>query len=96
MPYQSQHPHLTHGRVLVCVLTSASNIIQMRQVRQPPVSLERVDLRFGSACEDLVDVRDDGLDVRGAVLRHVLPDGLEVTPEIAVCPMTMRIWCLGQ
>lgn len=63
----------------------------MRQVRQPPVSLERVDLCLGSAREDLVDVGDDGFDVRGAVLRHVLPDGLEVTPEVSVYPMS-GVW----
>lgn len=34
--------------------------------------------------EHSVNVLDDGLDVRGAVFGHVVEDGLEVSPVVAV------------
>lgn len=55
----------------------------MRHVLQTEGTLDRVDLCRVSAREHLVDVRDDGLNVGGAVLRHVAPDGVEVLPEVS-------------
>ena len=63
--------------------TGAGDVVEVRHVLQTPVCLERVDLCLGAGREDLVDVRDDGLDVRGAVLGHELADGLEVAPVVA-------------
>jgi hypothetical protein len=50
-------------------------------VGQAKAGLEGVDLGGGASCEDGVNVGDGSLDVCGAILGHVLPDGLEVLPE---------------
>lgn len=64
--------------------TRPSDIIQMRQIPQPEIRLQRVYLRGRPVRKHLVDVRYCGLDVGGAVGGHVFEDGLEVGPEVAV------------
>lgn len=54
----------------------------MSEVLQTEGSLDLRDLGLGSKREDLVDVRYDSLNVGRAVLRHVLPNGLEILPEV--------------
>ena len=54
----------------------------MSEVLQTKGSLDLRDFRLGSKCEDLVDMRDDSLNVRRAILGHVLPNGLEILPEV--------------
>lgn len=46
------------------------------------VVLDRVDLLVVSMRKCVVDMGDDSLDVRGAILGHVRPDGVEYFPEI--------------
>ena len=55
----------------------------MCKVLHAEVGFDRVDLALRTLCEDLVDVCNNGLDVGRAVLRHELPNGLEVAPEVA-------------
>lgn len=55
----------------------------MCEVLQTEGRLDLRDFRLGLKCEDLVDVRDDSLHVRRAVLGHALPSGLEILPEVA-------------
>lgn len=65
-------------------LISPSNVVKMSEALKAEVGLDGVHLRLGSAREDLVYMRDHGLDVCRAILRHVPADGLEVVPEVAV------------
>ena len=55
----------------------------MCQVLKSKVSLDLVDLGCVTRHEDLVNVCNYCLHVIRAVLRHVLPDGLEVLPEVS-------------
>lgn len=64
-------------------LTSASHIIQMGHITQTKGILNCLNSGHILACENLVNVTNDGLNVRRAVSRHVQPNGLEILPEIA-------------
>ena len=59
------------------------DVVQELQVREPKVGFDGVDLCLVAGFEDIINVRDDGLDVCGAVLGHVLLDWGVVLPEIA-------------
>lgn len=56
----------------------------MRNIRHAIQSLEVVDCSLVVARKGRVEEGDDGFDVRGAVLWHVLADGLEVGPEVTI------------
>jgi len=64
-------------------LTSPCDIIQMGHISHPKHVLDVLNRPCVFASEGVVNVADHGLDVRRAVFRHVLTDGLEVLPEIA-------------
>lgn len=65
-------------------LTSASSVVKMLHAAQAEVILDGLDGCRVSAQEGGVDLFDDGLNVGGAVRRHVLADGLEILPEVPV------------
>lgn len=65
-------------------LTSPSNIIRMLHPLHPIQRLQIIDRSLVIARKSGIEVGDDGFDVCGAVFGHVLPDGLEVGPEVAV------------
>jgi hypothetical protein len=60
----------------------AGRVVQVLDRAEPERVLDRLLVRGGAVREDGVDVRDDRLHVRGAVLRHLPPDRLEVLPEV--------------
>ena len=61
--------------------TSRCEVVVVAQ-RQTEGRLQRADRGGVVRPDDGVDVRYDGFDVCGAVRRHVLPDRLEVSPEV--------------
>ena len=64
-------------------LTRSRDIIEVRHVLQPEQCFDFADLRVVATRENLVDMRNYSLDICGAVLRHELPDGLEIAPEVS-------------
>ena len=63
-------------------LTSSGNVVQMAQTVQSEEFLEFIDSSCICSREDLVDLGDHLLDVRGAVSGHVLANWVKITPEI--------------
>lgn len=73
----------THRKILPVpnrISQRAGNIIEVGNILHPELRLEGGLLLGRAECECCVYVRDHGFDVCCAVLRHVLPDGLEVAP----------------
>lgn len=64
------------------VTESTSDIGEVRYVLHTEVSFQSSNLRRCAFGENLVNVGDHSCDVRTAVLRHVQPDGLEISPEV--------------
>lgn len=62
--------------------TGSSKIIEVGQAHTEHV-LYLFDICCIAGGEDFINVRDDRLDVGGAVLRHMRPDDIEITPEVA-------------
>jgi hypothetical protein len=62
--------------------TRSCDIIQMSQIGHAKHVLDAFDYFRVLAIKGVIDVAYYCLDVRGAVLRHVLADGLRVLPII--------------
>ena len=72
---ENRQMRMRHG------LTRSSDVVRMVQVFPAELLLELVERSLVS--NKRVKVRDDGLDVCGAVGGHVLADGREVLVEVA-------------
>ena len=57
----------------------------MGDVLHTPICLERADLRRIAVGENLIDVLNDRLNIRRAVLGHKLVDDVEVPQKVSVC-----------
>lgn len=62
----------------------AREVVEVCELGHIEEFLDAVNLLRAPVGESRVDVADHGLDVRRTVLRHVLPNGLKVAPEVAM------------
>ena len=67
------------------ILTGSSSIIEVLQALQIEQRLQGRNVRRGAISEDLINICDDCLDIRRAILRHELTNGLKILPIVAAC-----------